>query len=56
LTSRSSSALLTQHSQYLAAKINAFLELPMELTVQETLKAPDGSPIGSESMTCDFDY
>lgn len=56
LASRTSSALLTQHSQYLAAKINAFLELPMELTVQETLKAPDGSPIGSESMTCDFDY
>lgn len=56
LTSRATNSLLSQHSQYLAAKINAFLELPMELTVQETLKAPDGSPIGSESMTCDFDY
>ncbi len=56
LTSRNSNPLLTQHSQYLAAKINAFLELPMELTVQETLKSPDGSPIGSDSMSCDFDY
>ena len=56
LSSRSSNALLAQHSNYLAAKINAFLDLPVELTVQETLKAPDGSPIGSESMSCDFDY
>lgn len=56
ITNRNSSALLSQHSKYLADKINAFLDLPVELTVQETLKAPDGSPIGSESMTCDFDY
>lgn len=56
LTSRNSDPLLAQHSSYLAAKINAYLDLPMELTVQETLKAPDGSPIGSESLSCDFDY
>lgn len=56
LSTRNSSALVSQHSKYLAAKINAFLELPEELTVQETLKAPDGSPIGSDSMSCDFDY
>ncbi|MBN3583502.1 zinc-dependent metalloprotease [Algoriphagus aestuarii] len=56
LSSRSSNPVLTHHSNYLAAKINAFLELPVELTVQETLKAPDGSPIGSDSMSCDFDY
>lgn len=56
LSGRTSSGLLSQHSKYLTEKINAFLELPVELTVQETLKAPDGSPIGSESMSCDFDY
>lgn len=56
LSARTSSGLLSQHSEYLTEKINAFLELPVELTVQETLKAPDGSPIGSDSMSCDFDY
>ena len=45
-----------QHQSYLAEKITAFLDLPEELIVQETLKAPDGSPIGMESMSCDLDY
>ena len=45
-----------QHAMYLGEKIRTFLDLPEELTVQETLKAPDGSPIGMESMSCDFDY
>jgi hypothetical protein len=45
-----------QHRVYLAEKIKAFLDLPEELIPQETLKAPDGSPIGMESMSCDFDF
>ena len=45
-----------QHSLYLGEKITAFLDLPEELIPQETLKAPDGSPIGMEAMSCDFDY
>lgn len=44
------------HSQYLSDKIKAFLELPIEISPQEMLKVPDGSPIGSDIMSCDFDY
>lgn len=56
LNSRNGSTLFAAHSSYLADKINSYLELPQELVVQESLKVPDGSPIGSESMTCDMDY
>jgi hypothetical protein len=49
-------SLLASHSKYLAEKIGAFLELPVELAVQEKLKVPDGAPIGSEDMSCDFDF
>ncbi len=49
-------SLLASHSKYLAEKIEAFLDLPMELTIQESLKVPDGAPIGSEDMSCDFDF
>lgn len=56
LTSRSGSPLLAAHSKYLEDKISAFLELPEELTVQESLKVPDGAPIGSDIMSCDMDY
>lgn len=45
-----------QHRVYLGEKINAFLDLPEELIPQETLKAPDGSPIGMDAMSCDFDF
>lgn len=45
-----------QHQSYLAEKIIAFLDLPEELIVQETLKVPDGSPIGMSEMSCDFEY
>ncbi|WP_057940045.1 zinc-dependent metalloprotease [Algoriphagus resistens] len=47
---------LAQHHNYLGEKINSFLNLPEELVVQETLKAPDGSPIGMDIMSCDFDF
>ncbi len=56
LTARSGSPLLAAHSKYLEDKISAFLELPEELTVQESLKVPDGAPIGSDIMSCDMDY
>jgi hypothetical protein len=49
-------SLLASHSMYLAEKIEAFLDLPMELTTQESLKVPDGAPIGSDDMSCDFDF
>ena len=45
-----------QHRVYLGEKINAFLDLPEELIPQETLTAPDGSPIGMDAMSCDFDF
>ncbi|WP_144603061.1 zinc-dependent metalloprotease [Algoriphagus algorifonticola] len=56
LTARSGSPLLAAHSKYLEDKISAFLELPEELTIQESLKVPDGAPIGSDIMSCDMDY
>ncbi|MEB2785403.1 zinc-dependent metalloprotease [Algoriphagus persicinus] len=47
---------IAQHSSYLGEKIYTFLNLPEELVAQETLKAPDGSPIGMDAMSCDFDF
>lgn len=55
-TRGSINTLIGSHSRYLAQKIGAYLELPMELTIQENLKVPDGAPIGSEDMSCDFDF
>lgn len=48
--------VIAQHRNYLGEKINSFLNLPEELVIQETLKAPDGSPIGMDIMSCDFDF
>lgn len=47
---------LGMHSRYLTDKIDAFLTLPVELSPQESLKVPDGSPIGMDAMSCDFEY
>lgn len=47
--------ILAAHKKYLSDKIESYLELPEELTVQETLSMPDGAPIGMEEMSCDFD-
>jgi len=44
------------HAQYLADKIQAFINLPLEIHPQKTVKVPDGSPIGMDNMTCDFEY
>ncbi|HSF52509.1 MAG TPA: zinc-dependent metalloprotease [Algoriphagus sp.] len=49
-------SVLAAHKKYLRDKIEAYLELPEELTVQETLNIPDGAPIGMEEMSCDFEY
>lgn len=49
-------SLMGMHSRYLADKIQAFLDLPVKFTPQESLKVPDGAPIGMESMSCDFDF
>lgn len=48
--------MLGMHSRYLADKIDAFLSLPVELSPQENLKVPDGSPIGMDAMSCDFSF
>jgi hypothetical protein len=49
-------SVLGMHSRYLADKIQAYLDLPVKLTPQESLKVPDGAPIGMEDMSCDFDF
>ncbi|MFT7363252.1 MAG: hypothetical protein ACI9UV_001450, partial [Algoriphagus sp.] len=49
-------SVLGMHSRYLADKIQAYLELPVKLTPQESLKVPDGAPIGMENMSCDYDF
>ncbi len=43
------------HNMYLADKILAFLELPEELSTPAEISIPDGAPIGSDDMACDFD-
>jgi len=52
----SKSTMLSMHSIYLAEKIQAFFDLSAEPSSQTVIKVPDGSPIGMNSMTCDFDY
>ncbi|MDG1277397.1 MAG: zinc-dependent metalloprotease [Algoriphagus sp.] len=49
-------SVLGMHSRYLADKIQTYLDLPVKLTPQESLKVPDGAPIGMEDMSCDFDF
>lgn len=41
---------------YLSEKITAYLQLPEELSSPSPIKVPDGAPIGSGDMSCDFDY
>jgi hypothetical protein len=42
--------------QYLADKIIAFLDLPEKISVPAEIAIPDGPPIGSTDMYCDFEY
>ena len=44
------------HRMYLADKILAFLRLPEELSTPTSISVPDGAPIGTDNMSCDFDY
>jgi hypothetical protein len=41
---------------YLSEKITAYLQLPEELSSPSPISVPDGAPIGSDDMSCDFDY
>ncbi len=51
-----SGTVLAAHRKYLGDKVEAYLDLPEELTAQQPLSIPDGAPIGMEEMGCDFDY
>ncbi|MCF1750285.1 zinc-dependent metalloprotease [Mariniradius sediminis] len=42
--------------RYLAQKINVFLQDKEEFKIPEMLKIPDGAPIGSTDLSCDFEY
>lgn len=44
------------HSMYIADKITAFLELPEKISTPSEISVPDGAPIGSEDLSCDFEY
>lgn len=48
--------LKNNFDQYLADKIIAFLDLPEKLSIPVELSVPEGAPIGSEDLSCDFDY
>lgn len=56
LDENSSITEVNMHSAYLKDKIEAFMDLPLELTIQEEIKSPDGSPIGMSDMSCDFEF
>ncbi|EKB51286.1 zinc-dependent metalloprotease [Cecembia lonarensis] len=57
---RNRSGLTKSHKnnvdQYLADKIIAYLELPEKLSIPAEISIPDGAPIGSDDMSCDFDF
>ncbi len=48
-------AIEESHRMYLADKISSFLRLPEELSTPAQITVPDGAPIGSDDMSCDFD-
>ncbi|MGY6521577.1 MAG: zinc-dependent metalloprotease [Mongoliitalea sp.] len=41
--------------QYLADKIFSYLELPEKLSIPAELSIPDGAPIGTDEIYCDFE-
>jgi hypothetical protein len=47
-------SMLAIHSDYLATKIDNFLDMPLQNVTQKSTKVPDGSPIGMDIMTCNF--
>ncbi|UJP64615.1 zinc-dependent metalloprotease [Mongoliitalea daihaiensis] len=42
--------------QYLADKILNYLELPEKLSIPAELSIPDGAPIGTDEIFCDFEF
>ena len=48
--------IASESSIYIREKIESFFDNPLELEQQRIMKVPDGSPIGMDSMSCDFDY
>ena len=48
--------IASESSIYIREKIESFFDNPLELEQQRIIKVPDGSPIGMDSMSCDFDY
>jgi hypothetical protein len=53
---KKSKSSIVSHRMYLADKISAFMRLPEEISTPSSISVPDGAPIGSEVMSCDFDY
>lgn len=47
---------ISAHDKYLSDKITAFLRLPEELSTPSSLNVPDGAPIGSDEIFCDFEF
>lgn len=48
--------LLATHRKYLNDKIQSYLDQPHEISSPESLRIPDGAPIGMESMSCDLEF
>ncbi|MCH7411740.1 zinc-dependent metalloprotease [Belliella sp. DSM 111904] len=48
--------MVNHHKSYLAEKINAYFRLPEEISKPQTVSIPDGAPIGSDDMSCDFEF
>ena len=48
--------IASESSIYIREKIESFFDNPLEIEQQRIMKVPDGSPIGMDSMSCDFDY
>lgn len=49
-------SVVESHLNYLADKISAFLRLPEELSTPVQMTVPDGAPIGTDDMSCDFEF
>lgn len=54
--SKKGNSATENHRMYLLDKISAFMSLPEELSTPNPINVPDGAPIGTEDMSCDFDF
>jgi hypothetical protein len=57
-SSKSTSAKSTSDDfhRYLADKINHFFSEKEEFSIPSELAIPDGAPIGTTDLSCDFEY